>query len=94
MGDLEVEKGGKIQEERVSHANEGKEEKSPPKAGSPKDSLVATTTEDILFQQGDSANVYPLVSVTCFLISPSAFRYCEIGEFYAYGKKYHQQDPF
>nr|XP_008506256.1 PREDICTED: WD repeat-containing protein 66 isoform X1 [Equus przewalskii] len=66
MGDLEVEKGGKIQEERVSHANEGKEEKSPPKAGSPKDSLVATTTEDILFQQGDSANVYPLTMTWSF----------------------------
>lgn len=71
--DLEPEKGETRQEKRVSYLTEEKKE-GQPEAGIPKDSLVSTTTEDILFQKAESASVCPLVSGTCFCISPSALR--------------------
>lgn len=70
--DLEPGKGETRQEKRVSYLAEEKEVQ--PEADIPKDSLVSTTTEDILFQKDESASVCPLVSVTCFCISPSALR--------------------
>lgn len=72
--DSDSEKGERRQEKRISYLIEEKEEIFQPKAGIPEDSLVSTSTEDILFQKDDSANVYPLVSVTCLLISPRALR--------------------
>ncbi|XP_014642624.1 PREDICTED: WD repeat-containing protein 66 isoform X2 [Ceratotherium simum simum] len=63
--DLEPEKGGRRQEKRVSYLDEEKEKESQPK-GIPEDSLVSTTTEDILFQKDDSANVYPLTMTWSF----------------------------
>lgn len=60
--------------ETISYSTEEKEQEFRSKASIPKDSLVATTTKDILFQKRDSANVYPLVSVTWFCVSPGALR--------------------
>ena len=65
-GDLEPEKREGRKEKRVLYVNEKKEKEFHPKARIPKVSLVSTATEDILFQKDDSANVYPLVSATCF----------------------------
>lgn len=61
---------GKRRQKRVSYVTEEKEKEVQPKASTPKDSLVSTTTEDILFQNDDSASVYPLVSVTAFVSAP------------------------
>lgn len=61
---------GKRKQKRVSYSTEEKEKEFQPKASTPKDSLVSTTTEDILFQKDDSASVYPLVSVTGFVSAP------------------------
>lgn len=71
--DLGPEKGETRQEKRVSYLIEEKKEVES-EAGIPKDSLVSTSTEDVLFQKDESASVCPLVSVTCFCISPSALR--------------------
>lgn len=65
-GDLEPEKREGRKETRVLYVNEKKEKEFQPKARIPKGSLVSTATEDILFQKDDGANVYPLVSATCF----------------------------
>lgn len=61
------------EEERLSSLSEEEEKEFQPKAEIPESSLVSTS-EDILFQKDYSANVYPLVSVTSFLISSSALR--------------------
>ncbi|XP_053783732.1 cilia- and flagella-associated protein 251 isoform X2 [Desmodus rotundus] len=58
--DLEPETEKRRQEETVSYLMEEKEKEFQPEASIPKDSLVATTTKDILFQKRDSASVYPL----------------------------------
>ena len=72
--DLEPETEKRRQEETVSYLMEEKEKEFQPEASIPKDSLVATTTKDILFQKRDSASVYPLVSVTWFCVPPGALR--------------------
>lgn len=71
--DLEAEKGEGIQDKRLSNLSEEKGKEFQPKAEIPEDSLVATS-EDILFRKDDKANVYPLVSVMCFLISSNTRR--------------------
>ncbi|KAM5312683.1 cilia- and flagella-associated protein 251 isoform 2-T3 [Glossophaga mutica] len=58
--DLEPELEKRRQEETVSYFTEEKEKEFLPEASIPKDSLVATTTKDVLFQKRDSDNVYPL----------------------------------
>ncbi|XP_054450399.1 cilia- and flagella-associated protein 251 [Pteronotus mesoamericanus] len=58
--DLEPEKERRRQEKRVSYFTEEKEKEFQPEASIPRDSLVATTTEDILFQKDDATRVYPL----------------------------------
>ncbi|XP_057347443.1 cilia- and flagella-associated protein 251 isoform X3 [Manis pentadactyla] len=64
--DSDSEKGERRQEKRISYLIEEKEEILQPKAGIPEDSLVSTSTEDILFQKDDSANVYPLTQTWSF----------------------------
>ncbi|XP_073079669.1 cilia- and flagella-associated protein 251 isoform X1 [Manis javanica] len=64
--DSDSEKGERRQEKRISYLIEEKEEIFQPKAGIPEDSLVSTSTEDILFQKDDSANVYPLTQTWSF----------------------------
>lgn len=63
--DLEPEKGEMRQEKRVSYLTEEKKE-GQPEADIPKDSLVSTTTEDILFQKAESASVCPLTMTWSF----------------------------
>ncbi|XP_074177592.1 cilia- and flagella-associated protein 251 isoform X3 [Rhinolophus sinicus] len=63
--DLEPEKGETRQEKRVSYLTEEKKE-GQPEADIPKDSLVSTTTEDILFQKAESASVCPLTMTWSF----------------------------
>nr|XP_031526054.1 cilia- and flagella-associated protein 251 [Vicugna pacos] len=63
---LEPEKREKRKEKRVSYKHETNEEEFQPKARSPSQSLVSTTTGDILFQKDDSANVYPLTMTWSF----------------------------
>uniref|UniRef100_A0A673V3R5 Cilia- and flagella-associated protein 251 n=1 Tax=Suricata suricatta TaxID=37032 RepID=A0A673V3R5_SURSU len=63
--DLETEKGGRIQDKRLSHLSEEKEKGFQLKTEMPKDSLVASS-EDILFQKDDRANVYPLTLTWSF----------------------------
>lgn len=70
-GGLEPE-GEKKKEKVVSYFIEEKEFQ--PKAIVSEDSLVSTTTEDMLFQKNDSDSVYPLVSITCFCPPPGALR--------------------
>uniref|UniRef100_A0A671EE43 Cilia- and flagella-associated protein 251 n=1 Tax=Rhinolophus ferrumequinum TaxID=59479 RepID=A0A671EE43_RHIFE len=62
--DLEPGKGETRQEKRVSYLAEEKEVQ--PEADIPKDSLVSTTTEDILFQKDESASVCPLTMTWSF----------------------------
>lgn len=59
----------KRREKKVSYVDKGKEEELPPKARTPAtgaDSLVSTSSKDILFEKDDGAKVYPLVSVAHF----------------------------
>ena len=58
---------------RLSYLSEEQEKEFQSKAQIPEKSLVSTS-KDILFQKDGRASVYPLVSVTCFLISSSALR--------------------
>ncbi|XP_044897364.1 cilia- and flagella-associated protein 251 isoform X3 [Felis catus] len=69
--DLEAEKGEGIQDKRLSHLSEERGKEFQPKTEIPEDSLVATS-EDILFQKDDRANVYPLGHpnvISCLCIS-------------------------
>ncbi|KAM8812106.1 cilia- and flagella-associated protein 251 [Rhynchonycteris naso] len=59
------EEKGKL-EKRGSYFIEGEAKEFQPKAHILEDSLVATTTEDILFQKDDSANMYPLTMTRSF----------------------------
>uniref|UniRef100_A0A667H008 Cilia- and flagella-associated protein 251 n=1 Tax=Lynx canadensis TaxID=61383 RepID=A0A667H008_LYNCA len=63
--DLEAEKGERIQDKRLSNLSEEKGKEFQPKTEIPEDSLVATS-EDILFQKDDRANVYPLTLTWSF----------------------------
>ncbi|XP_062941343.1 cilia- and flagella-associated protein 251 [Cynocephalus volans] len=59
--DLVPEKGVERQEKRVSYFhNEGEGKQFQSKQGICKESLLSTTTEDILFQKDENADVYPL----------------------------------
>ncbi|KAK2493629.1 hypothetical protein MC885_005147 [Smutsia gigantea] len=64
--DSDSEKGERRQEKRISYLTEEKEKIFEPKAGIPEDSLVSTSTEDILFQKDDSASMYPLTQTWSF----------------------------
>nr|XP_060468195.1 cilia- and flagella-associated protein 251 isoform X4 [Panthera onca] len=69
--DLEAEKGERIQDKRLSYLSEEKGKEFQPQTEIPEDSLVATS-EDILFQKDDRANVYPLGHpnvISCLCIS-------------------------
>lgn len=70
-------KGEKRREKKVSYVDKGKEGELPPKARTPamaSDSLVSTSSKDILFQKDDGAKVYPLVSVAHFCVFPRTWR--------------------
>uniref|UniRef100_G1PN04 Cilia- and flagella-associated protein 251 n=1 Tax=Myotis lucifugus TaxID=59463 RepID=G1PN04_MYOLU len=56
-------KGEKRREKKVSYVDKGKEEELQPVAHTPaadKESLVSTSSKDVLFQKDDGAKVYPL----------------------------------
>lgn len=66
-------KGEKRRDKRVSYFDKAREKEAQPKARTT-DSLVSTSSKDILFQKEDRASVYPLVSVTRFWVSPGTLR--------------------
>lgn len=67
-------KGEKKRDKRVSYLDMARGREFRPRARTLTDSLVSIGSKDVLFKKDDRANVYPLVSVTRFCVSPGTLR--------------------